>query len=178
MRCTHSTAMMTKPQISIVVAVGRDKGRNHVIGRGNELLWRISDDLRRFKQITMGHPVIMGRKTFESIGRPLPGRTNIVVTRDKTWKAGDVCAAHSLDEALALARSLDSDEIFICGGAQVYEQALPFAAKLYLTRVDVEKEGDAHFPPFEHIFTKKTFEEKRFDEKTGLHYTWENFERS
>ncbi|MCE9643875.1 dihydrofolate reductase [Candidatus Parcubacteria bacterium] len=172
---------MTKPQISIVVAIGRNKAGSHVIGTENQLLWRLKDDLKRFKELTLGHPVIMGRKTFESIlgtlGKPLPGRTNIVVTRDKDYSQEGVVVAHSLEEAIEKARAYDQEEIFIGGGTQIYQQALPFVDKLYLTEIDDEKEGDALFPPFEHLFTKKTFEEERVDPPSGLHYRWINLER-
>jgi dihydrofolate reductase len=156
--------------ISIVAAIGR----NREIGHGNELLWHIPDDLKRFKSLTSGHPVIMGRKTFESIGKPLPNRTNIVITRDKNWRHEGAKVAHSLEDAIATASLIDP-EIFIIGGAQIYEQALPHADRLYLTLIDDSKEGDAFLPPYEHLFTKKVFEEKR--EWNGLAYTWVDLER-
>ncbi|HYF10624.1 MAG TPA: dihydrofolate reductase [Candidatus Paceibacterota bacterium] len=171
---------MTKPQISIVVAVGRNKAGQHVIGTENQLLWRIKDDLKRFKELTLGHPVIMGRKTFESIvgtlGKALPGRTNIVITRDKDYKFEGAVVCHSLEEALEKAKEYDQEEIFIGGGTQIYQQAFPLVGKLYLTEIDDEKEGDAIFPPYEHLFTKKTFEESRTD-PSGLRYRWVNRER-
>ena len=170
---------MQKPHVSIAVAIGRDSQGQHVIGHGNGLLWRIPDDLKRFKQLTLGHPVIMGRKTFESIlaslGKPLPGRTNIVITRDQDYASEGAVIAHSLEEALEKARAIDQEEIHIGGGAQLYEEALPFVDKLYLTLIDDEKEGDTFFPPYEHIFTKKTFEEDR--EYNGLKYKWVDLER-
>ncbi|HLB15045.1 MAG TPA: dihydrofolate reductase [Burkholderiales bacterium] len=121
--------------------------RNRVIGVGNRLPWRLPEDLARFKRLTMGAPVIMGRKTRESIGRPLPGRRNIVVTRarDVNWEGCIV--AHSLDEALALAR--DAGEAFVIGGAELYAQALPRADRLYLTLIDADYAGDASFPEFD-----------------------------
>jgi len=170
---------MQKPRISIAVALGKDRKNNHVIGHGNELVWRIPDDMKRFKQLTMGHPVIMGRKTFESIlqslGKPLPGRTNIVVTRDPHYTHEDTVITHSLEEALGKARALDNEEIHIGGGAELYKQALPFVDKLYLTLIDDTREGDTYFPPYEEEFTKKTFEETR--EYNGLKYTWVDLER-
>lgn len=172
---------MTKAKISIVVAIGRDREGNHVIGKGSQLLWRIKDDLRRFKELTMGHPIVMGRKTFmsivESLGKPLPGRTNIVVTRDNDFTYDEVLVVHSLEEAIEKAQSLDQHEIFIGGGGELYKQALPFADKLYLTQIDDEKEGDIFFPSYDAYFTKKTFEEDRVDEVTGLHYSWIDLER-
>lgn len=164
-----------KPRIHIIAAIGK----NLVIGRGNELLWPIPDDLKRFKQLTTGHPVIMGRKTFESIfaslGKPLPNRTNIVITRDPSYQREGVVVVHSLEEALDQARALDAAEMFVIGGAQIYEQALPLADKLYLTLIDAEEDGDAYFPPYEHLFTKKVFEEAH--EHGGLKYRWIDLEK-
>lgn len=168
-----------KPRISIAVALGKDSKNNHVIGHGNDLVWRIPDDLKRFKQLTLGHPVIMGRRTFESIlqslGKPLPGRTNIVVTRDQNYAHEGAIVAHSLEEALEKARAIDNEEIHIGGGADIYKQALPYVDKLYLTLIDDVREGDTFFPPYEQDFTKKTFEEAR--EYNGLKYTWVDLER-
>jgi dihydrofolate reductase len=165
-----------KARISIIVSVGK----NRVIGRKDGLIWPIPDDLKRFKQLTMGHPVIMGRKTFESIvgmlGKPLPGRTNIVVTRDTNYSPTGAVVAHSLPEALQKAGEVENEEIFIGGGAQIYEQALPLAERLYLTLVEDEKEGDAFFPPYEHLFNKTLSREVR--EHNGLKYSFVNLERS
>ena len=125
--------------ISIIVAIAE----NGVIGDKNTLLWNIKEDMRRFRKITTGHPVIMGRKTFDSIGRPLPKRTNIVITRGDTVYDG--CEmAHSLEEALSMFPK--EEEVFIIGGAQIYEQALPLADRLYLTIVHQNYEGDTSFP--------------------------------
>ena len=162
--------------IAAVVAIGR----NRELGKGNKLIWHIPDDLKRFKRLTLGHPIIMGRKTFESIvaeiGKPLPERTNIVVTRDKNWKYEGVLTASSLGKALEIGRGLDSEEIHIGGGAQMYEQALPYIDKLYLTLIDAEApDADTFFPPYEHLFTKKVFEEEH--EWNGLRYTWVDLEK-
>src|SRR3989344_3312270 len=123
---------MKKPIVAAVVAIGR----NRELGKNDKLLWHIPDDLKRFKALTLGHPVIMGRKTFESIveyvGGPLPERTNIVVTRDSAWSYEGVIVARSLEEALEKAKKLDSEEVHIGGGAQIYEQALPYIDRLYL----------------------------------------------
>lgn len=128
--------------ISIIVAVSA----NGVIGDNNSLLWHISEDLRNFKRITSGHPVIMGRKTFESLGRPLPNRTNVVVSRTAT--AIDGCrVAASLDEAIAMFSA--DEEAFIIGGAQIYAQALDAADKIYITRVGRDYEGDTSFPEWD-----------------------------
>lgn len=165
---------------SIVAALGN----NRVLGLNNELLWHIPDDLKRFKQLTQGHPVIMGRKTFESIvsllGKPLPGRTNIVITRDAQYKAhvmpdAEFVVAASVNEALQYARSLVTDEVFVIGGGQIYTAALPQTDKLYLTCIDDTKDGDTFFPPYENDFTNKVFEEVR--EWNGLKYTWVDLER-
>jgi dihydrofolate reductase len=127
--------------INLIAAVAE----NRVIGAGNRLPWRLSADLKRFKALTMGHTLIMGRKTFDSIGRPLPGRTTIVVTRDRGWTREGVVAAHSLDEALSRA----SGEIFVAGGGEIYAQAMARADRLYLTQVKARFDGDAFFPPID-----------------------------
>lgn len=128
-------------QIVIVAAVGR----NGVIGADGGLPWRIPEDLERFKRITMGGALVMGRETFESIGRPLPGRANIVLTRRPDWAYEGVDVAHSFDEALAVARSSGRD-VFVAGGAEVYRQALDRADRMELTEVDAAPEGDTWFP--------------------------------
>lgn len=128
--------------ISILVAAAR----NGVIGKDNQLLWRLSDDLKLFKKRTLGHVIIMGRKTFDSIGKALPGRTNIVITRNKTFTAENVTVAHSLEEAVELGGRLsEKEEIFIIGGDNIYRQSAEIATKLYFTDVDAEVEGDAFF---------------------------------
>src|SRR5581483_3024436 len=137
---------------------------------------RISDDLKRFKNLTMGHPIIFGRKTFASIGKPLPGRTNIVISRNSDFKAEGCIVVSSLEEAIEKAKQIDS-EIFIGGGGEIYKQALPLANKLYLTIVDSDAEGNVFFPDWTKDFTKELFREERFDEKTGLKYTWIDLER-
>jgi dihydrofolate reductase len=164
----------SQPQVAIVAAIG---AHDRALGKGNALLWRIPDDLKRLKALTTGHPIIMGRKTFESIGRPLPDRTNIVITRDQNYRAEGCVVAHSLEQALELARRIDNTEIFILGGAQIYAQALPYTDKLYLTLIDDKKKADAFFPPYETEFTKETTREERATED-GLRYTWVNLERS
>lgn len=127
--------------------------RNRVIGRNNALPWHLSEDLRYFKRVTMGKPIIMGRKTWESIGRPLPGRTNIVITRDQNFQAVGVRVVHSLDDALRLAEHIGvmegAEEAVVIGGAEIYALALPKAERLYLTQVHAEVDGDAWFPEFE-----------------------------
>lgn len=141
---------VTTTPIALVVAAAR----NGVIGADNQLPWRLPGDLRHFKAVTMGKPVVMGRKTFESIGRPLPGRLNIVVTRDTGYRVPDgVVLAHDLDAALrqadAAARASGAGEIAVIGGADIYRQTLPLATAVYLTRVELEVDGDAFFPPLD-----------------------------
>jgi dihydrofolate reductase len=130
-------------RLSLIVAFAS----NGVIGCGGKLPWHLSDDLRRFRRLTMGHPIIMGRKTFESIGRPLPGRASIVISRYMDVCPEGVRMARSLAESFQLARS--SDEAFVIGGGQVFAAALPFAHRLYLTSVQGVVEGDTFFPPWD-----------------------------
>lgn len=130
-------------KINVIVAVAT----NGVIGRDNALPWHLPTDLKNFKTVTMGKPVIMGRKTFESIGRRLPGRLNIVVTRNADFRAEGCTVAGSFDAALDAAGS--SDEVFVIGGAQLYRVALPKADRLYLTRVEAVVEGNTFFPSFD-----------------------------
>jgi dihydrofolate reductase len=121
--------------------------RNGAIGRANALLWHLSEDLQFFKRTTLGHPLLMGRKTFESIGRPLPGRRNIVLTRDAAWRADGIETAASLPAALALTAA--AQKRFVIGGAQLYAQALPLADELVLTEVGHDFEADTFFPPWD-----------------------------
>ena len=131
--------------VSIVIAVAD----NGVIGRGNALPWDLPDDLQQFKRTTMGRPIIMGRKTYESIGRPLPGRLNIILTRDGAWQTPGVSVATSIEQAIDLAEGqalIDgADSVMVIGGAEVYRQALPFTSRVFLTRVHGNVHGDAFF---------------------------------
>lgn len=127
--------------ISIIVAVSE----NGVIGKDNQLIWRLPEDLKRFKALTLGHPIIMGRKTFESIGKPLPGRTSIVITRNTDFKVDGALVVHSLDEALKEAKKIEEQELFVIGGGELYKQALPMADKLYITEVNTITDGDTFF---------------------------------
>lgn len=133
-------------KLCLIVAVSR----NGVIGRDNQLPWHLPEDLKFFKSVTMGKPILMGRKTFESIGRPLPGRTNIVISRDPQWHSPGVQIAQSLEAALQRGREAcrteSAEEIMVIGGEQIYRMSLPLADRLYLTQVDAEIEGDAYFP--------------------------------
>jgi dihydrofolate reductase len=125
--------------ISLIVAMGTSR----VIGRENRLPWRMPADMKRFRVISMGKAVIMGRKTYQSIGKPLAGRHNIVLTRDRTFEAAGCTVAHSIEEALAAA---GEGEIMVIGGAKVYEQMLPMADRIYLTMIDAQFDGDSYFP--------------------------------
>ncbi len=157
--------------ISIIVAVAE----NGVIGDRNTLLWHISEDLRRFKRLTTGHPVVMGRKTCESLGRPLPNRRNVVITRSEIQIAG--CeVVHSLDEALALFPA--DEEVFVIGGAQIYAEALPIADRFYLTRVHRDYEGDTRFPDWNPAEWRLVASE-RFERGAEYPYpfTFETYER-
>jgi len=128
------------PRLTLIVA----RARNGVIGANGGLPWRLPEDLAFFKRTTMGHPIVMGRKTWESIGRPLPGRRSVVVTRDRAFTAAGAEVVHSLDEAIA--RCSDADEIFVIGGAQLYAEALPRADRLLLTEIDADIDGDTFLP--------------------------------
>ena len=123
--------------------------QNRVIGIDNRLPWRLPSDLKRFKLITMGKPLIMGRKTYESIGRPLPGRQNIVITRDRHFKAPGCSVVHSEDAAFKAAA--EADEVMVIGGAKIYELLLPKAERLYLTLLDTEVDGGSYFPVFDSL---------------------------
>jgi dihydrofolate reductase len=133
--------ILPAPRLSLIVA----RARNGAIGRDNALPWHLPEDLQHFKATTLGHPILMGRRTFESIGRPLPGRRSIVLTRDPAWAHAGCERAASLDEAVALCAGVP--EAFVIGGAQVYAAALPNADRLIITEVDLDVDGDAFFPP-------------------------------
>lgn len=144
-------------KITLVAAIAR----NNVIGKDNRLLWRIKADLRHFRELTLGKPVIMGRKTFQSIGKPLPGRDNIVVTRDAAFAAEGVTVVASLHEAFAAARRLAAErgvqEIMVAGGGDIYAQTIGMADRLHMTEVDLDIDGDALFPAID----RKVWREKR-----------------
>ena len=154
-----------RPRITLIAAVAR----NGVIGRENRLPWRIPGDLPRFKQTTLGQTLIMGRKTFESIGRALPGRETIVVTRRLTFAASGVEVANTLDDAFARVRTQDA---FVAGGAEIYAQSLPRADRLLLTEIDAEFEGDAHFPAFDRSAWKVSREERQEPSAEFPHAVW------
>lgn len=153
--------------ISIIVALSE----NNVVGRDNKLPWRLSADLKRLKSITMGHHLIMGRRTWESLGRPLPGRTNIVITRDKKYNAEGGVVVHSLTEALE--RASGDNEIFIFGGGKIFKEAMPLVEKIYMTKVHAKIDGDTFFPSLD-LTAWKVSEEENFkaDEKNQYDYSF------
>lgn len=159
--------------ISIIVAASE----NDVIGRQGELPWRLSDDLRHFKAITMGKPIVMGRKTWESIGRALPGRQNIVITRQDGFAADGCDVVGSLDGAIAVAG--DVDEIMIIGGSQIYALALPLAQRLYITRVHADVEGDASFPAVDATrWSLVADEQHHADERNEFDFSFRVYDRA
>src|SRR4051812_2586235 len=149
---------------------------NRVIGRDNRLPWHLPADLKRFQALTTGHTIIMGRKTFDSIGRPLPRRRTIVLTRDQSWTRDGVDVTHDLDGTLAMVRH--EDEVFVAGGAELYRHALPVAQRIYLTVVHAEIAGDAHFPEFtaaEWVLEEE--ESHAADERHAFSYSFRRYER-
>ncbi|TLV00972.1 dihydrofolate reductase [Dyadobacter luticola] len=160
--------------ISIIVAVSE----NGAIGKDNQLLWRLPDDLKRFKQLTLGHPMIMGRKTFESIGKPLPGRTSIVITKNPDFSFEGVVAAHSLEDAIAKAKATGTNEAFVIGGGEIYRQTLPLAERLFVTEVKTNIDGDTYFKiPDSAAWTETERVVHGQDEKHVFKFEFVNYER-
>jgi dihydrofolate reductase len=141
------------PRLNLIVAWAR----NGVIGRGGALPWHLPEDLRHFKRTTLGHPIVMGRKTWDSIGRPLPGRRSIVVTRNPHWSAAGAERAESLAQALAMCEG--ATEVFVIGGAELFALALPLAQRLFVTRIDADFEGTTRFPPIDLAAWRETARE-------------------
>jgi len=158
-------------KITIIVAVSE----NLVIGHRNTLPWHISEDLKNFKKITLNHSVIMGRKTFESIGKPLKYRRNIVISRNKNLQISGVEIVSSLDDAICLAKS--EDEVFIIGGEQIYEIALPIATNMFITKVHSTIEGDAFFPNFDENQWKK-LTQNDLESEEGIKFSFISYERA
>lgn len=156
--------MTDAPKRVVVVAAYAD---NRVIGNAGDIPWHIPEDFAHFKRTTLGHTLVMGRTTYESIGRPLPGRTTIVVTRDPDWHADGVLVAHGLDEALEIAGGLDGD-IVIAGGGQLYEQAMPLATHQVLTEVHRSPEGDTFYPDFD----ESAWTEVQREPHEGYDFVW------
>lgn len=161
--------------LSIIVAIAK----NNVIGNDNKLIWHISEDLKRFKEITSGKTVVMGRKTFESLPGVLPNRKHIILTRDKNFKVNSECVEiiYDFDELLNKYKNSD-DEVFIIGGGEIYKQLLPYSNKLYLTKINKDFDGDTYFPQINYNDFKIDYESDVItDEKSGLEYKFINLSR-
>lgn len=160
--------------ISLIAAIGK----NNELGKNNTLVWSMPTDLKYFREKTSGHPVIMGRKTFESIGRPMPNRRNIIITRDLNYKKDGIEVAHSLEEALNLIPH-KKEEIFVIGGEEIFKQAMNLADRLYITHIDAEdSEADSFFPEIiPVVWNEISHEEHKKDEKNPYNYTFSIYER-
>jgi dihydrofolate reductase len=160
--------------ISLIVAMDEQRG----IGKTGKLPWRLSSDMKRFRELTMGHHIIVGRKTFESIGKPLPGRVMIVVTRSETYRAEGSLVAHSVEDSIRLARERGETEAFICGGAAIYAGALAEADRLYLTLVHATVDADVFFPDVDETAWVETESESHAaDEKNQYPFTFKLLEK-
>lgn len=163
---------MSKLKITFIVAATE----NNVIGKGNKMPWHLPNDLKYFKKNTLEHSVVMGRKTFESLGKPLPDRRNIILTRDITAKSDDIDIANSFQEVLNYCR--DEREIFIIGGGEIFKQTLPFADKILLTRLHTTIDGDAYFPELpENEWTLESEDKHEKDEKHAFDYSFQVYVR-
>jgi len=161
-------------KLSIIVAVAE----NGVIGHNNQLIWRLPEDLKMFKRLTTGHPVIMGRKTFESIGKPLPNRTSIIITQNPEFQVEGCITVHSLEDAIEAASEIEDNEAFIIGGAEIYRLSLPFTDKIYLTEVHHAFEGDTFFPELdENIWEEVSRIDHETDEKHLYKYSFVELEK-
>jgi dihydrofolate reductase len=161
--------------ISLVVAAST----NNAIGKDNQLLWNLPNDMKYFKNVTWGMPVIMGRKTFDSLGKALTGRKNIVITRQQGWKADNVIVVKSLDDAIFVAKETDANEIMVIGGGEIFKIAFEKAKRIYITRVEAVLEGDTYFPAIDpkvwHLVSQKDHEA---DEKHAYAYSFQVWERT
>jgi len=171
--------MASKKTIALIVA----RTRNGVIGRNNTMPWHLQEDLRYFKRVTMNKPIIMGRNTWESLGKPLPGRDNIVVTRNENFRASGATVVNNLESALLLANSLaeerEADEIMIIGGAQIYREVMTCVDRAYVTEIDAEIEGDTFFPALDAVEWKETAREGHAPcEKNPYPYSFVVLERN
>src|ERR1700690_1768205 len=163
---------MPRQRISLIAALAR----NRVIGTNNHLPWKLPDDLKHFKALTLGHHILMGRKTYESIGRPLPGRTSVIISR-AGFPAPEGCiVAHSIQEAITACAG--DEEIFFVGGADLYRQALPLADRLHLSELQAEFEGDAWFPEFDRAQWNEVSRDRRTEVASGLGYHCVVYDRS
>jgi len=162
---------VTTPTITVIAA----RARNGVIGRNNEMPWKIPGEQAQFKRITMGHAIVMGRKTWESIGQPLPGRRNIVITRNPQFLAAGAEVVASLDEALALTGA--AEEVFVIGGGELYVEAMPRANRMLLSEIDAEVEGDTFFPHFDRRQWRETCREYHPPASENFGYSLVTYER-
>jgi dihydrofolate reductase len=154
--------------VSAIAAITKgDRG----LGHGNDLLWKIPGDMARFRELTSGHPIIMGRKTYESIGHPLPKRTNIIVTRNPDYRNEECVVVQTIEEAVTKAKELDRERVYVIGGGEIYKAALPYTDRLYLTIVDGAAQADAFFPEYEKEFTKIVSKEKGEYKRLAYEYT-------
>lgn len=163
----------------MIVSLLLAASENDVIGKDNKLPWHLPDDLKYFKNLTWGLPILMGRKTFESIGKPLPGRKSIVITRDQNWTHEGISVVHSVEEAIEKAEGFGAKEIFVIGGAQIFGSTLPVAGRIYLTRIHHSFDGDVFFPS---ISTDEwRLSSERFcaaDEKNAYDHTYQVWEKN
>lgn len=160
--------------ISFAVAASE----NNVIGKDNQLLWSLPNDMKFFKNTTWGMPVIMGRKTYDSLGKPLKGRTNIVITRQQDWAAEDVIVTSSLEDAIKAAAETDANEAFVIGGGEIFKQALPLTTRIVLTRVHTVIEGDAFFPELDpDTWEMEWHQDHEADEKHAYAYSFQIWRR-
>jgi len=161
-------------RISLIVAMDQNNG----IGYQNQMAWHLPAELKRFRSLTMGHHLIMGRKTFESIGKPLPGRTTIVVTRNQAYRSEDCFIAHSITDALDLAKAQGENEVFICGGNVIYQETLGVADRLYLTRIHAKFQTDIFFSEFDvSLWQEISTENHPSDEKNPYPFTFHVYDR-
>ena len=164
----------SKPILSAIAAMAE----NRVIGKNNKMPWHLPADLKHFKAVTTGHPVLMGRKTYESIGKPLPNRTNIILTRDTHYTAPDCVIVNNIETALSMANELDMDEVFVIGGAEIYQILLPKIQRIYLTKIHFKVAGDAYFPELNMAEWKKmNSEDHQADVNNAYDYSFIVLER-
>jgi len=171
-----SPSRETGSDIVLSLLVAADEG--NVIGKNNQLPWHLPNDLKYFKNLTWGLPIVMGRKTFESIGKPLPGRTNIVITRNKEYTAEGIEVVHTIDEALQVAQQKGAREIFVIGGAEIFNSVFNQANRIYLTRIHHQFEGDVFFPSLNESWQLVKSHAQQADEKNAYAHTFQVWERS
>ncbi len=160
--------------ISLITAASE----NNAIGKDHQLLWDLPDDMKFFNETTKGMIVVMGRITYEDMGKPLPGRINIVITRNEDWQREDVFVAKDIEEALKLAVDFDGKEIFIIGGGEIYKQTMPLADRIYITRVHAELEGDTYFPEMDaSVWELKNEENHAADEEHAFAFSFQTWEK-